>query len=531
MFGVRPFVPFAAALVVSCAPVLAADPPPDPPPADGAVPPEIRAYTLPNLTLHTDLSPELAAAEGARAAANAEAVRRLLKTEPDRPRRPQRGIPARPFPGVTIAGDPVRLFAWDQGEPWENLPLPWQAGAARATPGGTALLPAARVMNGVLVAQQDSPDRTEWYGPAAGGMAGRGAVAALLATDYGVTASSWLRDGLAEVGRYRTTGGGRVCVVKREYDYLRHTAAHPDERPHAAEIADFAAGPPALNEDFAPYGLDPATSVPFRWAFTHMMLHNPNYAARFRDALPGLLSGMGSAEATLAASQSPSQPVQQVVVQSVGSGPGGATLLRPAPPPAPEVAESLADAVEDRYDAAFGRDAPRIAFEFDHFLDTFEQGADPALTAWDWSVAAAPIPPGRGNWTGGEVIARRGWQPTGLAVVEGQRLRVRTWGHWIVGPDAPVPHFDADPAPADPAGPPAAAYAPCDADGLADSRGVLVAAVFDPVGLSFSEEIELGAEGEFVAPTDGHLAVRCRDRWGQLHDNAGSVVVSFWRAD
>ena len=42
-----------------------------------------------------------------------------------------------------------------------------------------------------------------------------------------------------------------------------------------------------------------------------------------------------------------------------------------------------------------------------------------------------------------------------------------------------------------------------------------------------SEPILLGREGTFSAPGDGQLYLRCRDHWGQLGDNDGSVVVAL----
>ena len=480
------------------------------------------------MRLHTDLSPELAVREGERAAANVAAVRRLLGQTASNPtgRRGGAGWGG----AVTAEGGPVDVAAWDRPEPWDDLTLPWQAGSARATPGGSALLPTRW---SPFILRPDGPDRSVWYGPAIGGLPSRGAVAGLLATDFGVTESSWVRDGLMEVGRFRTIGGPRVRVTKDVYDYLRGTSAHPALRPRVREIADFGSGPPAINPDFAPYGLDPATAAPFRGAYTHMMLHNPNYRDRFRRLLPDLLRDAGRAEAAYRASRSPSQPVQQVLTRSVGSGPGGATLVRPAPPPTPESAALLAEAVTDTYENEFGPDAARLQFEFDHLLDNFEQGVDPSLIAWDWSAGASPLDVGRKRAVSVPVDARRGWQPTAVGVSAGQTILFRAKGCWIVGADRPIPHFapgsvPGDEPPADDADEPARPD-PVDADGCGDGRGRLVAAVFDPLRLTLSEPIELGRRGEFVAPADGQLALRCRDGWGQLSDNAGRLTVRLAR--
>ena len=39
-----------------------------------------------------------------------------------------------------------------------------------------------------------------------------------------------------------------------------------------------------------------------------------------------------------------------------------------------------------------------------------------------------------------------------------------------------------------------------------------------------SDPIELGAEGNFEAPDDGQLYVRCEDDWGKIADNQGTVT-------
>jgi hypothetical protein len=42
-----------------------------------------------------------------------------------------------------------------------------------------------------------------------------------------------------------------------------------------------------------------------------------------------------------------------------------------------------------------------------------------------------------------------------------------------------------------------------------------------------SEPFELGQSGSFKAPADGKLYLRCRDRWSELGDNDGSVLVKM----
>jgi hypothetical protein len=41
------------------------------------------------------------------------------------------------------------------------------------------------------------------------------------------------------------------------------------------------------------------------------------------------------------------------------------------------------------------------------------------------------------------------------------------------------------------------------------------------------EPFELGADGSFSAPSDGQLYLRCRDKWGALADNKGTLTIKL----
>ncbi|MCS5631255.1 MAG: hypothetical protein NZ744_10540, partial [Pirellulaceae bacterium] len=64
-------------------------------------------------------------------------------------------------------------------------------------------------------------------------------------------------------------------------------------------------------------------------------------------------------------------------------------------------------------------------------------------------------------------------------------------------------------------------------DGADDGKGRLIGVIFKEFQLS--EAIVLGEEMSFVAPSDGTLFLRCRDKWTQLTDNSGELHVYFRR--
>ena len=67
------------------------------------------------------------------------------------------------------------------------------------------------------------------------------------------------------------------------------------------------------------------------------------------------------------------------------------------------------------------------------------------------------------------------------------------------------------------------------ASGALDGTGRLVGVLFQDYKLS--EPFELGAEGTFVAPSDGKLYLRCRDDWTGLGDNTGETTVKFSKGE
>ncbi|NNJ26422.1 hypothetical protein [Alienimonas chondri] len=215
----------------------------------------------------------------------------------------------------------------------------------------------------------------------------------------------------------------------------------------------------------------------WRWALAHVLAYNPNYRDRYR--------------------------------------PLGVSLMNDGPL---------------TFESVYGSMAPEITFEYNFFLDVLEQGVRPDLIAWDWKGRYRAIRKGRRATA--RLQADAGWQPGAIEVKEGTVVGYEADGEWSVGPDKPRPTHvtvlddDYEPPVEDETAatePPP----PVSADGGEDGRGKLVGAIFDPVEYTLSDEFELGASGEFTAPSAGQLVLRAKDKWGQLGDNEGRMTVKL----
>ena len=145
---------------------------------------------------------------------------------------------------------------------------------------------------------------------------------------------------------------------------------------------------------------------------------------------------------------------------------------------------------------AYGPQSQEIEFEYALFLEHLCEGYRMDLCAWDWRKSRTKVPRTRG--TPFTVKARAGWQPTPIVVKEGDVYTVTTDGEWTIDDATETT-----------------------ADGAADGRGRLVGVIFDDYELS--EPFDLGADVCFTAPRDGQLVLRCRDDWGALADNDGTI--------
>lgn len=153
------------------------------------------------------------------------------------------------------------------------------------------------------------------------------------------------------------------------------------------------------------------------------------------------------------------------------------------------------------FDEMFAPVRDRLEFEFRFFLERLEPGYRVDLCAWDWEN---PAPEKSGDRPiSVKVVAARGYQATGVTVREGDRVSYETTGEWRL----------------------AAAGDAVDADGDGFGQGQLEGIIFDEGDLS--DTLELGKQGRFVAPRPGKLYLRCRDAWGELADNRGTIRVSL----
>lgn len=146
----------------------------------------------------------------------------------------------------------------------------------------------------------------------------------------------------------------------------------------------------------------------------------------------------------------------------------------------------------------YGSQATEIAFEYLFFLQHMEPGYRVDLCSWDWKSKFGPP---RSTGSVCKVSAGRGWQASKFKLTAGKTYAYEVNGEWQLAADG----------------------AKLTADGDEVGAGRLVGCVFSDYELT--AEIDLGASGEFTAPADGGLFVRCRDGWGALADNKGSVSL------
>ena len=154
------------------------------------------------------------------------------------------------------------------------------------------------------------------------------------------------------------------------------------------------------------------------------------------------------------------------------------------------------------FEQVYGPMAQEITFEYLFFLQHLEAGYRADLCSWDWSKEFRPLKT-KARSISARIEAGRGWQPSGLTLDAGSKYTFKATGSWKTAKRA----------------------ASTNADGNSDGSGKLVGIVMHEFELS--QPFELGAEGEFTAPTTGNLYLRCRDHWIELADNSGRVTVKL----
>jgi len=159
----------------------------------------------------------------------------------------------------------------------------------------------------------------------------------------------------------------------------------------------------------------------------------------------------------------------------------------------------------------YGGQSEEISFEYDFFLKHIEVGFRCDLCSWDWKSKYA-LPRKRG--TSSKIEANRGWQASKVLVEAGVTYEVNCTGEWSNSSEGDVTA----------------------ANGGENETSQIVAAIFNQYKLS--EEIAITFDvapviekgkpevtGTFTASGDGQLVFRCKDGWGSLSDNTGSLLV------
>jgi hypothetical protein len=159
------------------------------------------------------------------------------------------------------------------------------------------------------------------------------------------------------------------------------------------------------------------------------------------------------------------------------------------------------------FENVYGPVAREVSFEYDRFLATLGNGYRSDLTAWPWKTKFQRL--AESGTAAVKIKAQGGWQPTRVLVESGDRYEVVAEGTWRI----------------------ATAGQPLDADGEADGRGRLVAAVLasSDTDYSLSSEIPLGRTTSLEPPVGGQLFLRCADAWTELTDNRGELAVTIRR--
>lgn len=165
---------------------------------------------------------------------------------------------------------------------------------------------------------------------------------------------------------------------------------------------------------------------------------------------------------------------------------------------------SLMSKGSDSFDKAFGPVAPQISFEYDQFVQNFGNGYRVDLCVWDWK--SKPKKLSRKSKSKVKVKAQAGWQSTRVVALAGTTYNYVTEGEWRLD-----------------------AMTKTDANGNEYGNGRLEGVLYKDFKLS--EPFDLGKEGNFVAPSDGHLYVRCKDDWTDLANNDGTIQVVITKSN
>jgi len=153
------------------------------------------------------------------------------------------------------------------------------------------------------------------------------------------------------------------------------------------------------------------------------------------------------------------------------------------------------------FDSAYGNQFDEIEFEYNLFIQDVEVGYRCDLCSWDWKTRFLPLT-GSKRLTA-KVKAGNGWQVSRALVEEGETYAIEADGAWKLSKDGES----------------------ITAEGDDDGNGQLIGVIFSDYELS--EPFALGGEETFTAPASGKLYVRCKDNWGEIADNKGTVTLKL----
>ena len=265
------------------------------------------------------------------------------------------------------------------------------------------------------------------------------AVHAYCGQTFGRVGPLWYSEGMAEMGQYWRKEDNRVHCHPFVLDYLKKH----EPRSVREIVGDDGAAPGAPAGPGERTG-DSWQAYASRWALCHLLANNTNYRERFR--------------------------------------PLGLAYLNGAPA---------------SFSKTYGAMLDEIDFEYRLFVANLEQGYAVDLCSWNWSKKFRE-PTGSAIMRT-QILAKAGWQPTGVLVKSENEYEYTASGTWQLEPAAK----------------------PVSADGAAGGTGQLEAVVLH--GFELSKPFSLASHGAFKPPVDGKLFLRCREKWGQLADNSGSV--------
>ncbi|MCX7420236.1 MAG: hypothetical protein NT013_11940 [Planctomycetia bacterium] len=361
------------------------------------------------------------------------------------------------------------LSVWPQGAfPPEGL--------AKIEEGAGVTLTQTRVLRGT---GEIVGAKATVYAVANRGIPQHEAVHAYCGQNFGHTGPIWYSEGMAEMGQYWKAGESRVNCHPEAVRYIRSSEPKSlNAIVNAREITG-----------------DSWENYCWRWALCHLLANNPNYYDRFRPLGLGLL--MDKSDAT--------------------------------------------------FENVYGSMSKEISFEYLFFLQHFDLGYEVTLTAWDWKTkfrrATSSVP------VTCTIEANHGWQASRLLVKVDEEFELTAEGAWQLSDDGPLLNpFGEEvetPKPTNVGAAVSKATKPKKTGSKTESKqealptmvpyqsnftpGQLVGVLFNDYELG--EPFAIPSNGNFKAPADGQLFLRCEESWNKLADNKGKVNLKIRSRD